>query len=90
MDGFDKEIKRLKIGVSLLALSHIEYLKSKGKIGSSLWGTVQEWETEKLASLDSEQSILIAILFEACILETISKIFEQEVEQSNSTRQGQN
>ena len=80
MDELDKGIKKLEIGGALLALSHIGYIKSKGKIGSSLWEALQEWETEELSGDKSEQSTLIVILFEVHVLELIAKVLKQEAE----------
>ena len=80
MDGLDEGIKRLEIGARLLALSHIEYLKSKGKISSSLWEAIQGWETDELSGDKSKQSTLKILPFEVYLLELIVKELKQEVE----------
>ena len=80
MAEFDKGVKNLEIGAAILTRCHIEYLKSKGKIGSSTLEAVQEWETEALLSDKSERSTLDIMLFEAYMLELIAKELKQEVE----------
>ena len=90
MDELDKGMKKLEIGGALLALSHIEYIKSKGKIGSSIWEALQEWETEALSGDKSEQSTLIVILFEAHVLEIIAKVFKQEAEKMSNREEKEN
>ena len=82
MTEFDKEIKKLEIGATILTRCHIEYLKSKGKIGSSTLEAIQEWETEALLSDNSEQSTLDIMLFEAYMLELVAKKLKKEVERT--------
>lgn len=82
MDKLDKGIKKLEIGAAILTRCHIEYLKSKGKIGSSTLEAVQEWETEALLSDKSEQSTLDIMLFEAYMLEFVAKELKKEVERT--------
>lgn len=82
MDKLDKGIKKLEIGATILTRCHIEYLKSKGKIGSSTLEAVQEWETEALLSDKSERSTLDIMLFEAYMLELVAKELKKEVERT--------
>lgn len=82
MTEFDKGIKKLEIGAAILTRCHIEYLKSKGKIGSSTLEAVQEWETKELSKDKSEQSTLNIMMFEAYMLELVAKELKKEVERA--------
>lgn len=80
MDELDIEIEKLENNVALFTALHIQYFKTKGVCGGSIWKVLQEWETKVLSGDDGEESTLTAILIEAGILEAVAKILKQEVE----------
>lgn len=80
MDELDIEIEKLENNVALFTALHIQYFKTKGVCGGSIWKVLQEWETKVLSGDDGEESTLTGILIEACILEAVAKILKQEIE----------
>lgn len=80
MNELDIEIKKLENNIALLTALHIQYFKTKGVCGGSIWKVFQGWETKVLSGDDGEESTLTAILIEADILEAVAKILKQEIE----------
>lgn len=80
MNKLDIEIKELEIYAVLATASHLQYLKTHGNYGASIWEVFQEWETNELSGDKSKQSTLNILPFEVYMLGLITKELKQEVE----------
>lgn len=80
MSNLDIEIKELEIYAALATASHIQYLKTHGNYGASIWEVFREWETNELSEDKSKQSTLKILSFEVYVLGLITKELKQEVE----------
>ena len=68
MNKSKKEISESREGVSISMGRHIEYLKSKGKQGHSIFANLQEWESNMVSDGDGVLSALVA---ECLVLEAV-------------------
>lgn len=78
MNKLDKAISDLGADAAISTSLHLVYLKSKGKCGSSIWETVQDWETDELSRDKNEGSTIATMLVEAFVLDLISGALKQE------------
>lgn len=90
MRELDKEYKKLVIGGAISARCHIEYLKSRGKHGSSVLAGIQEWEAEEIPRAESELYIPTMMLTESIVLEIIAKELKHEAEELINKEEKQN
>lgn len=90
MNKLDIEIKELEIYAVLATASHIQYLKTRGNYGASIWETFQEWETNELSGDKSKQSTLNILPFEVYTLGLIVKELKQEAERMANEEEKEN